>query len=303
MVYEKIDALGQVPGCIVLTDEPMSEHTSFRIGGPADRFVHVENQEALKKVLAVVTEEQLPLFVLGKGSNLLVSDDGFRGVVLALEGDFKQITLGEDGVTVHCGAGASLSSLCKFARDHALSGLEFAWGIPGSAGGAAYMNAGAYGGEMKDVLTCVQAVSLNGNERTLYANELDLSYRHSAFTGGTDIITFIDVRLVPSKVEQIQSRMNELILRRKEKQPLEFPSAGSTFKRPEGYFAAALIEQCGLKGYTIGGAQVSFKHSGFIINTGHATCKEVLALIAHVQYVVQEQAHVRLETEVEFLGM
>lgn len=302
-MYEKIDALRNISGCTVLVDEPMSAHTSFRIGGPADRFVCVENQEALKKVLETIAEEQLPLFVLGKGSNLLVADEGFRGVVLSLEGDFKQITLDNDGVTIRCGAGASLSSLCKFARDHALSGLEFAWGIPGSAGGAAYMNAGAYGGEMKDVLTSVQAVSLDGREKTLYADELDLSYRHSVFTGGTDIITFVCLRLVPSKVEQIQSRMNELILRRKEKQPLEFASAGSTFKRPEGYFAAALIEQCGLKGYTIGGAQVSFKHSGFIINTGNATCKEVLALIAHVQYVVEEQAHVRLQTEVEFLGL
>ncbi len=302
-MYEKIDALRNISGCTVLVDEPMSAHTSFRIGGPADRFVCVENQEALKKVLETIADEQLPLFVLGKGSNLLVADEGFRGVVLSLEGDFKQITLDNDGVTIRCGAGASLSSLCKFARDHALSGLEFAWGIPGSAGGAAYMNAGAYGGEMKDVLTSVQAVSLDGREKTLYADELDLSYRHSVFTGGTDIITFVCLRLVPSKVEQIQSRMNELILRRKEKQPLEFASAGSTFKRPEGYFAAALIEQCGLKGYTIGGAQVSFKHSGFIINTGNATCKEVLALIAHVQYVVEEQAHVRLQTEVEFLGL
>lgn len=302
-MYEKIDALRNISGCTVLVDEPMSAHTSFRIGGPADRFVCVENQEALKKVLETIAEEQLPLFVLGKGSNLLVADEGFRGVVLSLVGDFKQITLDNDGVTIRCGAGASLSSLCKFARDHALSGLEFAWGIPGSAGGAAYMNAGAYGGEMKDVLTSVQAVSLGGREKTLYADELDLSYRHSVFTGGTDMITFVCLRLVPSKVEQIQSRMNELILRRKEKQPLEFASAGSTFKRPEGYFAAALIEQCGLKGYTIGGAQVSFKHSGFIINTGNATCKEVLALIAHVQYVVEEQAHVRLQTEVEFLGL
>ena len=302
-MYEKIDALRNISGCTVLVDEPMSAHTSFRIGGPADRFVCVENQEALKKVLETIADEQLPLFVLGKGSNLLVADEGFRGVVLSLEGDFKQITLDNDGVTIRCGAGASLSSLCKFARDHALSGLEFAWGIPGSAGGAAYMNAGAYGGEMKDVLTSVQAVSLDGREKTLYADELDLSYRHSVFTGGTDMITFVCLRLVPSKVEQIQSRMNELILRRKEKQPLEFASAGSTFKRPEGYFAAALIEQCGLKGYTIGGAQVSFKHSGFIINTGNATCKEVLALIAHVQYVVEEQAHVRLQTEVEFLGL
>lgn len=302
-MYEKIDALRNISGCTVLVDEPMSAHTSFRIGGPADRFVCVENQEALKKVLETIADEQLPLFVLGKGSNLLVADEGFRGVVLSLEGDFKQITLDNDGVTIRCGAGASLSSLCKFARDHALSGLEFAWGIPGSAGGAAYMNAGAYGGEMKDVLTSVQAVSLDGREKTLYADELDLSYRHSVFTGGTDMITFVCLRLVPSKVEQIQSRMNELILRRKEKQPLEFASAGSTFKRPEGYFAAALIEQCGLKGYTIGGAQVSFKHSGFIINTGNATCKEVLALIAHVQYVVEEQAHVRLQTEVGFLGL
>lgn len=302
-MYEKIDALRNISGCTVLVGEPMSAHTSFRIGGPADRFVCVENQEALKKVLETIADEQLPLFVLGKGSNLLVADEGFRGVVLSLEGDFKQITLDNDGVTIRCGAGASLSSLCKFARDHALSGLEFAWGIPGSAGGAAYMNAGAYGGEMKDVLTSVQAVSLGGREKTLYADELDLSYRHSVFTGGTDMITFVCLRLVPSKVEQIQSRMNELILRRKEKQPLEFASAGSTFKRPEGYFAAALIEQCGLKGYTIGGAQVSFKHSGFIINTGNATCKEVLALIAHVQYVVEEQTHVRLQTEVEFLGL
>ena len=303
MDYSVIDRLEGRPGICVLRDEPMAGHTTFRIGGPADRFVTVSDETALAQVLSAVKEAGLPRFLLGNGSNLLVADAGYRGVVIALGGDFKQIEPEEDGRTLRCGAGASLASLCKAARDYGLSGLEFAWGIPGSAGGAVYMNAGAYGGEMKDVLVSATAVSGQGEKRNYSGEELALSYRHSVFSGGESIITSLRVRLSPAPVEDIQRRMNELLSRRREKQPLEFPSAGSTFKRPEGYFAAALIEQCGLKGYTIGGAQVSLKHSGFLINTGQATCREMIALIEHVRYVVEEWTGVRLETEIEFLGM
>ena len=303
MDYSVIDRFAGQSGFDVRCDEPMAQHTTFKIGGPADRFITVHNEQALAELLKAVKDAAVPYFILGNGSNLLVSDAGYRGVVITLGGEFKEMTLEEDGCTIRCGAGAMLSALCKFALDHSLSGLEFAWGIPGSTGGAVYMNAGAYGGEMKDVLVSASAVTADGDLKTILAEELDLSYRHSVFSGGTDIVTSLRMKLATADPEEIRAKMNDLMGRRRDKQPLEYPSAGSTFKRPVGYFAAALIEQCGLKGVSVGGAQVSAKHSGFVINTGDATAQDVLDLIAHVRRVVNEQTGVTLETEVEFLGM
>ncbi len=303
MNYSVIDRLNGQSGFEIRCNEPLALHTTFKVGGPADRFVVVHNEKALAQLLQAAGEENLPVFILGNGSNLLVSDEGYRGVVITLGGDFRKLELEADGCTIKCGAGVMLSALCKFAFDHSLSGLEFAWGIPGSAGGAVYMNAGAYGGEMKDVLVSASAVTQAGAMKYVAAQDLDLSYRHSVFSGGTDIITSLRARLVPGNPEEIRAKMDDLMGRRRDKQPLEYPSAGSTFKRPEGYFAAALIEQCGLKGVSVGGAQVSQKHSGFVINTGSATAADILGLIAHVRAVVLEKTGVYLETEVEFLGM
>lgn len=279
----------------------MSRHTTFQIGGPADRFITVETLPQLKGLVKALGQEGLPFLLLGKGSNLLVGDRGFRGAVLLLSGDFKKVEQREEGL-LRAGAGASLASVCAFARERGLSGLEFAWGIPGSAGGAAYMDAGAYGGEMKDVVERVCHLTPQGEEGSARGEELQFSYRRSRYTGGREIITFVEYRLQPGDPAQIAAKMEELMARRKEKQPYDMPSAGSVFKRPQGAFAAALIEECGLKGRRVGGAQVSEKHAGFIVNTGGATCADVLALIRQIQEEVYEKRGIRLETEVRVTG-
>lgn len=288
--------------CACLHDEPMSRHTTFCIGGTADRFVTVETQSQLTELISVLKKEQLPYFVIGRGSNLLVSDLGIRGAVLQLAGDFKPITLCDDGVTVKAGAGVSLMTLCKFALEHSLSGLEFAYGIPGSVGGAVYMNAGAYGGEMKDVVRSVTHLTADGETVTAKKTTLDFAYRHSRYTGSSDTILFAEFSLHPAEQSQIKAQMDELFTRRKEKQPYTSPSAGSIFKRPQNGFAAALIEQCGLKGKSVGGAQVSEKHSGFMINTGGATCQDVLDLIELVRQEVLRWTGTLLECEVRVTG-
>ncbi len=277
-------------------NEPLSKHTSFKIGGEAEMFVTVSNLEQLKAVIKACKDNEVGLFVIGKGSNLLISDSGMKGVVLSLDGEFKEITLKENKIT--CGAGVNLSRLCTFALSNSLSGLEFAYGIPGSVGGAAYMNAGAYGGEMKDVVTSVTHITSDGEVVTLSKEELDLSYRHSVYKTTDDIILFVTMELKTGESEEIKEKMDDFLNRRKTKQPLEFPSAGSVFKRPQGNFAGTLIEQCGLKGKTIGGAQVSEKHAGFIINIGNATCEDVLNLVKFVQDTVKEQTGYYLEREI-----
>lgn len=288
-------------GCSCLEQEPMSRHTTFQIGGPADRLVTVETVSQLKGLLAVLREEGMPFLLLGKGSNLLVSDRGIRGAVLLLSGELKRVELLSGGL-VRAGAGASLASVCAFARDRGLTGLEFAWGIPGSVGGAAYMNAGAYGGEMKDVVERVFHLSPAGEEGSASGEELRFSYRKSRYTGGREVITSVEYRLSPGDPAQIAAQMEDLMARRKGKQPYDMPSAGSVFKRPEGYYAAALIEECGLKGRQVGGAQVSPKHAGFIVNTGGATCADVLELIRQIQREVYERKGVRLEPEIRVTG-
>ena len=285
----------------VCLDEPMTQHTSFRIGGNADCFCEVKSVEALRKIILLCKQYHVDYFILGLGSNLLVSDDGIRGLVIKLGGEFNEITSLEDNM-VRCGAGATLAGLCVYARKMSLGGLEFAWGIPGSAGGAVYMNAGAYGGEIKDVVVSSRYMDKDGNIYLCNGLEHDFSYRHSFYSDKDYIILDAVFRLVPKDQEEINDRMQELMNRRRTKQPTNHPSAGSIFKRPEGYYAAALIEECGLKGCTIGGAQVSPKHSGFIVNEGGATAADVKALIRHIQKEVYEQKGVELCCEVKFIG-
>ncbi len=279
--------------------EPMNRHTSFKIGGLADIFAAVENEHELKVLKVLCDTYGVPMLVIGKGSNLLVSDKGIDGVVVTTE-PMNTITVEDCRITA--GAGATLSSLCSAAATAGLTGLEFACGIPGSVGGAVYMNAGAYGGEMKDVIESVTALMPDGEIRTFENSELGLSYRKSIFAqNGATVISAV-FKLTQGQTEKIRDDMADILRRRKEKQPLEYPSAGSTFKRPEGNFAGALIEQCGLKGKSVGGAMVSRKHAGFVINTGSASCADVRTLIKKVQESVEGETGIFLETEVLFVG-
>ena len=284
----------------VLEAEPMGKHTTFRIGGPADLFVAPENTDEIKKLIAICKEEEVPYFILGNGSNLLVSDKGYRGVIIQLYRSFGQITLKEN--EIHAQAGALLSGIAAMAREASLTGFEFAGGIPGTLGGAVVMNAGAYGGEMKDVLKEVTVLTPEGEVVTLQARELQMGYRTSIIKESGYIVLEAVISLKKGDQDEIKSRMQELAGMRSSKQPLSYPSAGSTFKRPEGYFAGKLIMDSGLQGYQVGGAQVSEKHCGFVINTGNATAKDVTTLMADVQRIVMEKFGVKLEPEVKFLG-
>lgn len=282
-------------------DQPLANYVTFRIGGPCRLLVKPKSLSDIQRAVALCKEAKMNYFVLGNGSDMLVSDAGYPGMIL-LTAELQEIEL-TDSARIRCGAGVPLSKLCLFAWEHALTGLEFAFGIPGSVGGAVYMNAGAYGGEIKDVLSSAEFLDEEGAVRNLPNQSLDFSYRHSLFSDSGKIILGAEFVLEPGDPAEIRSRMDDYLSRRKSKQPLEFPSAGSTFKRPEGNYASALIEQCGLKGYSIGGAQVSRKHSGFIINTGTATCSDVCRLIEHIQKAVFEKTGYQLECEVKKLGL
>ena len=284
----------------ILTGEPMSRHTSFQIGGPADVFVQPATGDEVRQAICLAREEQIPFFVVGNGSNLLVSDDGFRGMIIQIGRNLQEISVVDDEIYVQ--AGALLSRVARTALEHELTGMEFAAGIPGSLGGAVAMNAGAYGGEMKDILVEAEVLTPEGEIRNLTLEELDLGYRHSCIFEKDYIVLGARLRLEKGDKEAIKTRMDELAKARREKQPLEYPSAGSTFKRPEGYFAGALIQDAGLKGYTVGGAQVSEKHSGFVVNRGGATAEEVLFLIRQVQKKVKNRFGVTMEPEVRMLG-
>lgn len=286
--------------CSAEREVSMKNYTSFKVGGPAELFLSPEDAGRTAKLVRFCEKEEIPVFVLGKGSNLLVSDRGIKGAVI-YTGKQCGISLVDEN-TVRAQSGASLAQLCTFALENSLSGLEFAYGIPGTVGGAVFMNAGAYGGEMKDVLLNSEYVSTDGTSGELDNEAMELSYRHSAYENSNLVITAASVRLAPADRNEIKSTMNDILARRKEKQPLEYPSAGSTFKRPEGNFAGALIEQCGLKGVSVGGAQVSEKHAGFIINRGGATAADILSLIKHVQARVKAQTGVSLETEIRLIG-
>lgn len=290
----------QLTAGTLLEREPMSKHTSFRIGGPADLFVQPANEEELWNALHLARQEKVPFFIVGNGSNLLVSDEGFRGMILHTGGMLKDISV--EGDVIYAQAGALLSTVAKTALEHGLAGMEFAAGIPGTLGGAVCMNAGAYGGEMKDILLDAEVLTQEGERLVLPVEELNLSYRHSVIFEKNYVVLAAHIRLSRGDTAEIKNRMNELAGARRDKQPLEYPSAGSTFKRPEGYFAGKLIQDAGLKGYTVGGAQISEKHSGFVINRGGATAEEVRFLIRQVQQKVRSQFGVELEPEVRMLG-
>ena len=300
--YEDFDRkLEQLfPKMSVLKEEPMSTHTTFRVGGPARRMVFPQSVAETAAVLDLAAENGWPWLVLGNGSNLLVRDEGLDLLVIHTGRMTGKELINE--TTVRAEAGISLTRLAVFVLDHGLAGLAFAHGIPGSLGGAVYMNAGAYGGEMSQVLSAVEAWFPGEGVVRLTPQQLELGYRRSVFSRKQGVVLAAEVTLTPGSKEAIRAEMEELFRRRKEKQPLEYPSAGSTFKRPEGYFAGALIEQCGLKGASVGGAQVSEKHAGFVINKGGATCADVLGLIGHVQETVRQQTGVSLECEVKILG-
>lgn len=284
----------------VLTEESMRKHTTFRLGGPADYFLCPTTAVQVAELIHICREENIPYFVLGNGSNLLVSDQGYRGAVIQIYKNMNEIRI--EGTQIYVQAGALLSATAKKALEAKLTGMEFASGIPGTVGGAAVMNAGAYGGEMKDILKSVTVLTDEGEILVLDASELHFGYRTSIIKEKRYIVLEAVIQLCPGERESILNRMEELKVQRVTKQPLEYPSAGSTFKRPEGYFAGKLIQDAGLRGYRVGGAQVSEKHCGFVINTGDASASDVWQLICDVQEKVYEQFQVRLEPEVKLLG-
>lgn len=284
----------------VFTEEAMSQHTTFKIGGPADYFLMPDKGEDVGRVIKICKEKEIPYFILGNGSNLLVGDGGYRGAVIQIYRNMSSVTVEGNEITAQ--AGALLSAVAAAAKNASLTGFEFAGGIPGTIGGAVVMNAGAYGGEMKDVLTEVTVMNAEGDIFTLPTEELELGYRTSIIKTAGYIVLEAKIRLKEGDPEVIRETMKDLTIRRTTKQPLEYPSAGSTFKRPEGYFAGKLIMDSGLRGYQVGGAQVSEKHCGFVINAGNATAEDVCRLMEDVQRIVREKFGVTLEPEVKFLG-
>ena len=284
----------------ILLNEPMKDHTTFRIGGPADCLILPASMEDVAFVFQCLKRHDIPFVILGNGSNVLVLDKGIRGAVIKFNSPISAIRKKKNTLTA--GAGALLRDVSEFAAENSLSGMEFACGIPGSIGGAVFMNAGAYDGEMKNIVSAVRAISPEGEVMQFAANELDFGYRHSIFQENGCAICEVDLTLAPGNAAEIKEKIAGFTERRESKQPLEMPSAGSTFKRPEGHYAGTLIEQTGLKGFTVGGAQVSDKHAGFVVNAGDATAKDVLELIRQVQDRVFEKHHVKLFPEVRILG-
>ena len=282
----------------IYLNEPMNKHTSFKIGGSADIYVKAKSIEDIKYIIGFVKTKEIPLTVIGNGSNLLVRDNGIRGITMQI--DLQEVNVEDTMVTA--GAGVKLGVLAATILKNELTGFEFAAGIPGSIGGAVKMNAGAYGGEFKDIVQEVTAITRDGEIKKYTIDELDFSYRHSRFSASNEIILSATLNLEKGNAEEIKSKMDELMTARKTKQPLELPSAGSTFKRGSDFYASKIIEEAGLKGYTVGGAQVSTKHSGFVVNVDNATAKDVLDLTDYMKKVVFEKFGKTLELEVEIVG-
>jgi len=305
-VLSQLKELCRTLDCAFLEQEPLSRHTTFRIGGPAAMFIEpvtVPQLHALARFLHEKQKSGFPWMILGNGSNLLVRDEGYPGAVVHLGPKFSSI-VSEPGGRIRCQSGTMLMTLSRYAAENSLTGLEFACGIPGSVGGAVYMNAGAYGGEISDVLSSVTHLSFTENEvklETVTPAALELSYRHSKYQSNQNWIVEAVFQLQPGNREESLQKMEQLLTSRREKQPLEYPSAGSTFKRPEGSFASLLIDQCGLKGFTVGGAQVSEKHAGFVVNKGNATCADVLELMKQVKDIVYEKTGYILEPEIKLV--
>ena len=299
--HQNLTARLQAAGIAYKEQEPLAAHTTFKIGGPAAVFVQPADEAQLCQAVRLCRELAVPCYLLGNGSNILFGDRGYAGAVVSLAGMKREVR--REGDTLTAPAGMQLSVLCTAALRAGLTGLEFAYGIPGTVGGAVYMNAGAYGGEMKDVLASVRYLTAEGDIVEAPAAALDLGYRHSVFESNGGCILSAAVRLAPGDPEAIAARMDDLMGRRRDKQPLDKPSAGSTFKRPVGAFAGALIEQCGLRGYRHGGAAISEKHCGFVVNLGGATCADVLALCAEVQKIVKDQTGFTLEKEIRVVEL
>lgn len=284
----------------IMENEPMCRHTTMQVGGAADILIIPKNEEGLQRAIHTAKKMEIPYAVIGNGSNLLVRDEGYRGIVFCLVQGLNAIRV--DGLTIEAGAGALLSQIAAAALKVSLTGMEFASGIPGSLGGALFMNAGAYGGQISDVVFKTRYLNTDGEIDTLSFDNHQFDYRRSAFKAHPDWIALSsEIKLQTGDYNAIKAKMDDLNGRRRDKQPLNFPSSGSTFKRPEGYFAGQLIEESGLKGFSIGGAQVSEKHAGFVINKGGATCDDVLRLIEHIQNTVMKKFNVALEPEVRVL--
>lgn len=284
----------------VLIKEPMKNHTSFKIGGPVDGLIIPEEEEQIINIIKICKDENIPYFVMGNGSNLLVKDGGIRGIVIKIQEGFNKIEVKDNKITAQ--TGALLTGISRKATEHSLTGMEFANGIPGTIGGALTMNAGAYGGEMKDIVHSVRAIDRNLNIIDISNEEMRFKYRNSRVVEDGLILLSTVLELKPGDYNEIDARVRELTYRRTSKQPLELPSGGSTFKRPEGHFAGKLIQDSGLQGYICGGAQISTKHSGFIVNIDNATCKDVLDLVEIVQNTVMDKYEVQLEREIKLIG-
>lgn len=299
------DILGNIREVIdskqILFDEPMKRHTTFRVGGTADVLVKPTSISEVEAVIQWCNEQAVPYYIIGNGSNILVGDEGIRGVVIQIGNDFSEIEVGDDD-TVWVQAGCMLSKAANVALEHSLTGMEFASGIPGTIGGAVMMNAGAYGGEMKDIIDCVTLLSPTGEILILPQDQMEFGYRESIVSKRNYIVLEVKLRLQKGDYKAISSKMKELNEARRQKQPLEYPSAGSTFKRPEGFFAGKLIMDAGLAGYRVGDAQISEKHCGFVINRGHATAKDIVTLMNDVINRVEEKYQVTLEPEVRKIG-
>lgn len=281
-------------GCKTLLSPKLRDYTTFRIGGNAAALFELDSEEKCRELIPFANKNFIPFIIIGKGSNILACDEGINSVVFHINGEDIKIT---EKNKISCFSGTALVKLCGFAQQNGFSGLEFAYGIPGSVGGAVYMNAGAYGGEMKDIISSVKVMGKDGNIRKYSSDELSMSYRKSRFSESGEIILSAEFALKNDDPEIIKTHMQEFMKKRRDKQPLEYPSAGSTFKRPDGAFAAQLIEECGLKGLQVGGAQVSEKHSGFVVNRGNATFKDVMELVGIIQKTVEEKTGYSLECE------
>lgn len=301
MELDRIRTLALENGWDVQENAPLSAYTTFKVGGPADLLLTLPDGKAAAKLLCACNETATPTFLLGNGSNMVVGDKGIRGVTWRFDPAHAACVL-QDETTVFCHAGMPLMRLCTFAREHVLTGLEFAFGIPGTVGGAMYMNAGAYDGQMADVAVSAEVIRADGSIGNVAAADMAFSYRHSAFMENGDIVAAVTLQLQKGDPAAIRARMQALMDRRREKQPLEYPSAGSFFKRPPGHFAGALIEQAGLKGFAVGGAAVSEKHAGFVINTGGATAADIRALADAVIQKIKERTGIIMQPEVRFVG-
>ncbi|HIU52332.1 MAG TPA: UDP-N-acetylmuramate dehydrogenase [Candidatus Merdicola faecigallinarum] len=287
----------------ILMNEPMKKHTSFKIGGPADLYIRVRTVEDLEIIIQYLSKNQIPYYIIGNGSNILIRDKGFRGVILKIDwSEIQIIEEKETKVEVKVSAGVKLSFLAQKLLKNSITGFEFAAGIPGTMGGAVRMNAGAHGGEIKDIIKTVEVLGQDGKRKTLTNAECEFSYRNSRFTKSKEIILSAVLMLKKEDVEESRRKMEEYAKWRKEKQPLEYPNAGSTFKRGDNFITAALIDECGLKGYQIGDAQVSEKHAGFIVNKGNATAEDVIRLVTKVQETVEKKFEKKIELEIEVIG-